>query len=289
MYKMKNVFRISDGLGNQLFQYACAYSMYKKTGKEIILDPMYSGKLRTYQLEEFCIDFSKRFVNKRLDFILGLGKRCSAPLKLWYRDKKIKVQKYSVIKEHKSMIYDDSIYDYDNGYFTGFWQSYKYFDEYYDDIKRQFQMKAELSAIATEYKKRMNETISVSLHIRRTDYNRSVNNVCLKQDFYKMALDQMKEKIGDLKLFIFTDDKEFARERFHLCEYELVEDVTDLEEFVLMQQCKHHIIANSTFSWWAAYLSENKGGVVFAPVADMWTEDFFLPQWNCVEAGLGNE
>ena len=104
-----------------------------------------------------------------------------------------------------------------------------------------------------------------------------------------MALDQMKEKLGDFKLFIFTDDKEFVRERFHLCEYELVEDVTDLEEFVLMQQCKHHIIANSTFSWWAAYLSENKGGVVFAPVADMWTEDFFLPQWNCVKAGLGNE
>ena len=284
---MGNVFRISDGLGNQLFQYACAYSMYRKTGKDIILDPMYSGKLRKYQLDEFKIELNKRFVNKHLDYILGVGKRQSAPIKLWYRGEKIKVKKYSVIKEHGNMIYDDSIYDYDNGYFVGFWQSYKYFDEYYEEIKRQFQIKTELSADAMEYKKRMNKEMSVSLHIRRTDYVRNVNSVCLKQDFYKIALDKMKEEIGEFKLYIFTDDKEFVRENFKLHEYHLVEKVTDLEEFVLMQQCKHHIIANSTFSWWAAYLSENKGGVVYAPVVDMWTEDFFLPQWNKIHTEVG--
>lgn len=286
---MGNVFRISDGLGNQLFQYACAYSMYRKTGKEIVLDPMYSGKLRKYQLDEFNIEFHKRFVNKQLDYILGVGKRQSAPIKLWYRDKKIKIKKYNVKKEQGNMIYDNAIYDYDNGYFVGFWQSYKYFDEFYEEIKQQFQMKAKLSAAAMEYKKHMNEEMSVSLHIRRTDYVRSVNNVCLKQDFYKIALDNMRDQVGEFKLYIFTDDKEFVRENFKLHEYQLVENVTDLEEFVLMQQCKHHIIANSTFSWWAAYLSENKGGVVYAPVVDMWTEDFFLPQWKCVKAGVGNE
>ena len=286
---MGNVFRISDGLGNQLFQYACAYSMYRKTGKEIVLDPMYSGNLRTYQLEEFNIEFHKRFVNKQLDYVLGVGKRQSAPIKLWYRDKKIKIKKYNVIKEQGTMIYDNSIYDYDNGYFVGFWQSYKYFDEFYEEIKQQFQMKAKLSVAAMEYKKCMSEKMSVSLHIRRTDYIRNVNNVCLKQDFYKTALDKMKEQIGEFKLYIFTDDKEFVRENFKLHEYQLVENVTDLEEFVLMQQCKHHIIANSTFSWWAAYLSENKGGAVYAPVVDMWTEDFFLPQWKCLKAGVGNE
>lgn len=286
---MGNIFRISDGLGNQLFQYACAYSMYKRTGNEIVLDPMYSGKLRTYQLGEFCIDFNKRFVNRYLDYILGVGPRCSAPIKLWYRDKKIKIQKYSVVKERENMVYDNTIYSDSNRYFIGFWQSYKYFDEFYEDIKRQFQMKAELSSIAADYKKKMKETISVSLHIRRTDYNRSVNNVCLKQDFYQIALDKMQEQVGDFKLFIFTDDKEFVRESFHLHEYELVENVTDLEEFVLMQQCKNHIIANSTFSWWAAYLSENKGGAVYAPVTDMWTEEFFLPQWNCIKTEVGAE
>lgn len=286
---MSNIFRISDGLGNQLFQYACAYSVYKKTGKKIVIDPMYSGRLRTFQLDEFKIDFDKRFVNKYLDFALGVGRRNSLPLKLWYRNGKIKAKKYDVFKETGNLIYDESIYSRDNNYFIGFWQSYKYFDEYYEDIKRQFEMKKGLGEIALQYAKTINQTISVSLHIRRTDYNRSVNNVCLKQDFYKIALERMKESIGEFKLFIFTDDKEFVRENFRLREYELIENVSDLEEFVLMQKCKHHIIANSTFSWWAAYLSENKGGVVYAPVADMWTKDFFLPQWNCIKAGIGTE
>ena len=111
---MGNIFRISDGLGNQLFQYACAYSMYKKTGNKITIDPMYSGKLRTYQLDEFRIDFSERFINKDIDFVLGAGKRNSAPLKLWYRDKKIKAKKYSVVKEKGNMIYDESIYEQNN-------------------------------------------------------------------------------------------------------------------------------------------------------------------------------
>lgn len=286
---MGNVFRISDGLGNQLFQYACAYSVYKKTGKNIILDPMYSGKLRAYELENFNIDLTERFIAKKWDYVLGLGKRCSAPFKLWYRDKKIKIKKFRVIKEQGNMIYDDTIYGYDNRYFVGFWQSYKYFDEFYEEIKQQFQMKAKLSATAMEYKKCMSEEMSVSLHIRRTDYVRSVNNVCLKQDFYRIALDNMRDQVGEFKLYIFTDDKEFVCENFKLHEYQLVENVTDLEEFVLMQQCKHHIIANSTFSWWAAYLSENKGGVVYAPVVDMWTEDFFLPQWSKIQTEVGME
>ena len=144
---MSNVFRISDGLGNQLFQYACAYSMYKKTGKKIIIDPMYSGKLRTYQLDEFKIDFDKRFVNKHLDFVLGAGRRNSAPLKLWYRNRKIKAKKYSVIKETGNMVYDETIYSQDDKYFIGFWQSYKYFDEYYEDIKRQFTIKKSLEKL----------------------------------------------------------------------------------------------------------------------------------------------
>ena len=59
-----NIVRISDGLGNQLFQYAFGYSLYRRTGREVMIDPMYSGKLRHYQLDFFCIDFVRRFVGK---------------------------------------------------------------------------------------------------------------------------------------------------------------------------------------------------------------------------------
>lgn len=284
---MSKIFRISDGLGNQLFQYACAYSVYKNTGERVILDPMYSGELRFYQLEAFKIELKPRFVNKQLDYLLGIGKRHVAKLKLLYRNIKIKAEHYDIIKEDNATHFEDGMFEKERkGYYIGFWQSYKYFDQYYEDIKRQIVLKKPLGKKASEYAARMDRVTSVCLHIRRTDYNREVNNVCLNNDFYRIALEKMREQLPDMELFIFTDDKEFVKSNFDLYEYELIEGVSDLEEFTLMQHCKHHIIANSTFSWWAAYLSNDRGGIVYAPIADMWHRDFYLPEWHCIEAGF---
>ena len=281
---MSNIFRISDGLGNQLFQYAFAYSMYQKTGTDIVLDPMYSGTLRRYQLDAFKLDFSKKFINTSFDYLIGIGPKHAAKIKLWYRDRKIMTKKITTIRESDFKTSDEIYRKSDNNYFIGFWQSYKYFDQFYDDIKRQFVLKKPLSNKAADYANKMRNTMSVSLHIRRTDYNRAINNVCLSNDFYLLALNQLKKELNHFSLFVFTDDKEFVRKNLNLTPFELVEGVTDLEEFQLMQCCKHHIIANSTFSWWAAYLSKQKGGIVYAPTADIWTSDFYLPKWNCIEA-----
>lgn len=286
-----NIVRISDGLGNQLFQYAFGYSLYRKTGRELLVDPMYSGKLRHYQLDSFQIDFSKRFVGEKTDFVLGLGPRNSAPLRLKYRVHKVKRGKYEIVTEASLMKYDEKVYRNNSSYYIGFWQSHEYFDEYYEDIKRQFQLKDDFSLRGRTYLDKIQtdgQGQNVSLHIRRTDYNRTQNNVCLSNLFYKQALDGMQSKIGNFSLYIFTDDKDFVKENFHFHEYTLVEGLNDLEEFALMQRCKHHIIANSTYSWWGAYLAENKGGIVYAPLSDIWTEQFYLPQWNKVDAQVGH-
>ncbi|MDE6622589.1 MAG: hypothetical protein K2K74_19285, partial [Lachnospiraceae bacterium] len=154
-----NIVRISDGLGNQLFQYAFGYGLYRKTGRELIIDPMYSGKLRHYQLDSFQIDFAKRFVGEKADSILGLGPRNSAPLRLVYRDHKAKYRKYEIIKETNPMKCDDNIYQNNPAYYIGFWQSYKYFDEYYDDIKRQIQLKDSLSLRGRRYLDKMQTNV----------------------------------------------------------------------------------------------------------------------------------
>lgn len=281
---MDNVIRISDGLGNQLFQYACGYGIYRKTGRKFKLDILFLSRLRRYQLDYFRIDFSKRFVGRGLDYLIGFGPKHAKRPRRAYREYRIKKEGLKTITETAEMCFDERVWQQDQAcYFTGFWQSYQYFDTYYEEIKRQFQLKGKLSEKAKTYSEAMQNTNSVSLHIRRTDYNRETNNVCVQEFYYKRALEQMKEKTGEIQLFVFTDDKEFVKQNFQLQEYTLVEGVGDLEEFALMQMCKHHIIANSTYSWWAAYLSENKGGVVFAPIAGIWKREFYLPDWNCIE------
>lgn len=285
-----NVVRISDGLGNQLFQYAFGYSLHKRTGRKLCIDPMYSGKLRHYQLDSFSIDFRQRLVGEKMDSVLGLGARNAAPFRLKYREQKIRRGGYTVVKEEHPMDYDAGVYRDDICYYIGFWQSYQYFDAYYDDIKRQFQYKEPLSPQAESYLERIQagqDGVSVSLHIRRTDYNRVQNNVCLGDVFYKQALERMQQETGGFALYIFTDDKDFVRRQFHFHDYVLVEGLSDLEEFVLMQKCRHHIIANSTYSWWGAYLAEQKGGIVYAPVSNIWTDTFYLPQWNKIDTQVG--
>lgn len=286
---MQSVIRISDGLGNQLFQYAFGYSFAKKTGQTIVLDPFFWGtSLRSYQLYKFRIQYRERFIHPALDYILGFGPRNARRYKEKYRNKKIR-EKYHMKVEKQNIIYDNSVYQQNAPtYFQGFWQTPRYFDEFYDEIKKQFTLIGNLSNKAESYARQMKESNSVSLHIRRTDYDRELNNVCLDSSFYNKAINEMQKNIGDFELFVFTDDKKFVKEAFNLHDYTLVEDLNDIEEFALMHKCKNHIVANSTFSWWGAYLAENKGGVVFAPVVDIWTEEFYPREWNLIQASVGN-
>lgn len=281
---MQHVVRISDGLGNQMFQYAFAYALAKKTGAEVLLDPLFWGtSLRKYQLEEFQVSNTRKMVSKTLDYILGFGPRNGRRFKDRYRQFLIK-KKYQLIQEKQIMHYDGKIWEQNRpGFFMGFWQTPRYFEDYYEELRQEFTYKHGLSSKAAEYQKQIEKNVSVALHIRRTDYVRKDGNAALQFDFYEEALRRIEEQLGEFKLFIFTDDKGFVKDNFHLCEYTLVDGVSDLDEFELMRICNHHIIANSTFSWWAAYLGENKGGIVYAPCTGIWSREFYPTEWNLIE------
>lgn len=290
---MQHVVRISDGLGNQMFQYAFAYALAKRTGVRVLIDPLFWGtSLRKYQLEEFQITNTKRLVSKVWDYILGFGPRNGRRFKDRYRQHLIQ-KKYHLIKEKTIMHYDDTIGSQTkSSFYLGFWQTPLYFEAYYEELKKEFTRKGSVSAEAAKYQQRIKKETSVALHIRRTDYVRQDGNVTLKLDFYEKALQKMQEQLKDFQLFVFTDDKKFVKEHFQLRKYILVEDIGDLDEFELMRQCDHHIIANSTFSWWAAYLGENKGGIVYAPCTGIWSEEFYPKEWNLIDtntAVLGSD
>ncbi len=134
---MQHVVRISDGLGNQMFQYAFAYALAKKTGVQVLIDPLFWGtSLRKYQLEEFKVTNTKRMVSKAWDYILGFGPRNGRRFKDRYRQHLIK-KKYRLIQEKQIMHYDNSMFEpTESGFYMGFWQAPEYFETYYEELKK---------------------------------------------------------------------------------------------------------------------------------------------------------
>lgn len=286
---MEHVVRISDGLGNQMFQYAFAYALHKRTGVPVLIDPLFWGtSLRKYQLEEFHITLTKRMVCKAWDYLLGFGPRNGRRFKDRYRQNLIQ-KRYRLIQERQIMHYNETVMEQNEPcFYMGFWQTPRYFEDYYEDLQKEFTRRHSMSPDALAYLDKIKADVSVSLHIRRTDYVRGKDSVTLDAGFYREALNRIREEIGDFRLYVFTDDKQFVRERFHLQQYVLIEGVSDLDEFELMRRCDHHIVANSTFSWWAAYLGDRKGGVVYAPCTGIWSKEFYPREWNLLDAATAD-
>jgi hypothetical protein len=158
-------------------------------------------------------------------------------------------------------------------YLLGYWQSPRYFEVIEDEIRSEFRFKRPLSAIGQMIANKITATQSVSLHVRRGDYlasrASSVHGTCTV-DYYKRSLDQLSSRVGSLEVFVFSDDIQWAKQ--NLCfpySMNFVQHTTMKtadEDMHLMSLCCHNIIANSTFSWWGAWLNTNPGKTVIAPL-----------------------
>lgn len=175
------------------------------------------------------------------------------------------------------------------GFFVDeYYQNEKYFIDIADEIKKEFVLKNDFSAKAKEYLQRIENSNSVSLHIRRGDYvaNKKINayhGVC-GLDYYNEAMKIIKEKINNPIFFVFSDDIHWAEENLKGTEFVFVScpEIEDVEELILMSKCKHNIIANSSFSWWGAWLNKNPEKIVIAP--KRWFNDKKAEQINIAPA-----
>lgn len=280
------VIQICAGMGNQMFQYAFGYAYKKKYNVLLKYDLYYAGarKDRQYKLNNFNIGKLKMFVPQFIDVFINVMKN---PVRQYDRSRRYirNIFKYKYIEEEDCYNFDTCYYDIDESkiYLKGLWQSWKYFDEYYNDIKQQLTYKGVLSKKALKYITEMSNNESVAVHIRRTDYIEGGRDNTISLSYYYKAIDFFKEKKDNYIFYFFSDDKEFVKNSFNDTNYKLVSGIDDIEEFECMRACKNHIIANSSFSWWATYLSENKGGNVIAPVKGWWHRDFYLPQWKVID------
>jgi hypothetical protein len=167
-----------------------------------------------------------------------------------------------------------------NLYLDGYWQSEKYFSSISDVLRKELTLKDEPDAINKELAQVIAESDSVSLHIRRGDYasdpeTNRIHGTC-SLEFYRMAANELMKTVTAPHFFVFSDEPEWARENLEIDG--LVTFVShnavakDYEDLRLMSSCKHHIIANSSFSWWGAWLGNYPEKIVFAPKTWFQTE-----------------
>ena len=236
------VIQLQGGLGNQMFQYALGRSLEAR-GKEVVFDrsPVDSDPKRFYTLNAF--NTSVKFSNSN----------------------------YGNVVYEKSMEFDHNWFSVDNCIINGYWQCEDYFSAIAPIIRQEFGLKNKPSDRAKEVAEQILEAEddSVFVHVRRGDncYGAGLTyHGLLGPDYYQRASKYIYDRVEFPKFFIFSDDTKWCKESYHgdsLTKHcvEIVEDTKDYEDIWLMSICKYAITANSSFSWWGAWLG-NKYDVI---------------------------
>lgn len=250
----KIITQLIGGLGNQFFQYAVAKAIALKNNLELKLDlsEFETYKIRKYELSNFNVEENIASAEE----ILPLKKK-KIFNQTYFKEKKCKFNP-RVLKIKKS------------AYIRGFWQSERYFAEIEDVIRKEFTFKnidfIENRKILDEIEK----TNSVSISFRCGDYLSNpeaakIHNVCTMK-YYNNAIKYMKERLDNPVFYVFSDDIKWVEANFKSEEPVIFVDTANWQEdLYYIQKCKHSIVANSSFSWWAAWLNTNKEKIVIAP------------------------
>ena len=269
------IVRLIGGLGNQMFQYAAAKALAieKKQRLRIDIEAFNTYKLRNFELDYFGIKTKK---NIRYRGIFKLIYNCFC-----------KTTYYSEI----DFGFNPQVANLKgcNIYLNGYFQSEKYFKKYASEILKDFEIMLPLKGVTKITLKHIESTESVAIHIRRGDYlNNPLHNTD-KDLFYKNAMEIIEKRVENPVYFVFSDDMSWVKLNFTTNKETVFVDFNDasssFEDLKLMSACKHNIIANSSFSWWGAWLNQNQQKMVIAP--SKWfndetinTKDIIPETWN---------
>lgn len=264
--------KLSGGLGNQMFQYAVGQAIAKKNKAILKMDLSgYDNQTgmtpRQYELFLFNIqeNFSTPDDNKKIK-----GREPNNLFKKFLNKLHIKYYKPNYIKEKHFNFNPEILKLKDDIFLDGYWQTEKYFKDIEDIIRSEFTLKTEYSNLNPELIAKISSCNSVSMHIRRDDYitNQNTNEFhgIYSLDYYKKAIDLIAEKFPNPIIFIFSDDLKWCEENIKI-KYPIVfvKGNKNYEDLIIMSKCQHNIIANSTFSWWGAWLNNNPNKIIIAP------------------------
>lgn len=261
----KKLVKLNGGLGNQMFQYAFKCVLEEKTGAEVLFDFSYfdevvkdgSAVIRPFELDVFNTD-CKKALKEDLDKV--------------QRNKPDK----NVITQKSAYMFDRKLFDVSKYYYDGYFQNERFFKDIRAKLLSDFSLKEPLDEKNQAVLNEILNSNSVSLHVRRGDYvslesaNKFHGTCSLK--YYEKAIKHIAKKAKNpkesLHLFLFSDDIEWVIKNLKIEYPYTVVDFNQNKGWLdlnLMKHCKHNIIANSSFSWWGAWLNENPEKIVVAP------------------------
>lgn len=261
---------ISDGLGNQLYRYATAYSIAKLTGKKLVVDSSYmaiSGE-RTFALDKLKLEWDKHICWRKPGVINKII------LNKIRRNIILKDVQYFVedtmkgsCQEHKELL--EMAKSVENLYLKGYFQNYRIFDLFQAEISSMIQPNYDLDESAKYLLSNIEQSQSVSVHLRRGDYVKL--GFVLDESYYEFAIKEILKRVKQPKFFVFSDNEAVAIDfvkKYNYLDMVLVKYTaidSTIEDLYLMKNCKHQIIANSSYSWWGAYANINSNKIVIAP------------------------
>lgn len=281
------IVKITDGLGNQMFQYAYAKSRQILLHQKVYLDigdinnrknVKYRDRyklhgIREYGLHHFGITLpvidaekvpEKKENNGKSRFLRYCGELRLLPTVF--------------LNEAKCREDGMRFHRFQNYYVEGGFFDKRYYEEIGHVLRREFHLKDSL-CIPDEISRMMENRNTVSIHIRRTDFLRVGRNIS-EGEYYKKALEYVWERVENPALLVFSDDIAWVKNHMHFdSDHILVSEYgfADYEELILMSMCKHNIMANSTFSHWGAWLNPNKDKIVVSPRG--WREKIIPDTW----------
>jgi hypothetical protein len=269
---------IYGGLGNQMFQYACAKDLALKNRTTVVIDTSslsnnadnFGTTNRSFELSAV---FGIKYVavsSTDLNKLKPIHLRMLNVLFLKFRYKGVQFSKYFIENKFSFNHKIDKVGI--DCYLSGYWQSPKYFHSIETLIRKEFTFQKPLDYKNLEILNLIKNTISVSIHIRRTDFeiinSKDIHGFC-SLEYYIGAINYIRRNASLSNFFIFSDDINWAKENLKVpVNSYFVSGNTGGKSYIdmqLMSNCNHNIIANSSFSWWGAWLNSNPNKIVIAP------------------------
>ncbi|MCL2597945.1 MAG: alpha-1,2-fucosyltransferase [Paludibacter sp.] len=276
------IIQLRGGLGNQMFQYACGTSIASRLGVKLKLDisymtdkkPRENFTERDYALNVFNINneiASKKEVQRFVPYSADASEFTYA----WFMFKRTLFcrHRFSEPAKNPSFYFAEIEQITNNTYIKGYFQNEKYFNFIRDKLLKDFSIRNEIDDNNQNLSNKINSENAVSIHIRRGDYLNSLNASLfnlLDIDYYKKAIKYILKEVENPVFYVFTEDFQWAKTQFAALDIPIT--IVDWNigsqsylDMILMSRCKHNIIANSSFSWWGAWLNQYPEKKIIAP------------------------